>query len=112
MTQPDHEVEWAVLRGPLPLEHRGPVDGGVLGTLVGRSKTLLRVGGAVLALVGSGAAGSFLAVRNYYVEQGRSLEVRDREKLEAKAQADLVRGLVRRVEACEDALNLPSPQQP
>lgn len=105
---PDHETEWVILRGSFPLEHRGPVDGGVLGTLVGRSKALLRIGTVVLTIIGSGGAGSFLAVRSYYVAQGRALEVRDREVREAEDMRKTVHTLVERVSRCEDALNLHS----
>lgn len=80
----DHETEWEVLRGPLPLEHRGPVDGGLLGTLVGRSKLLLRVGSIALAIVAPGAIGGVVAIRNYYVALGA--EMRDRQLVMERLQ--------------------------
>lgn len=72
------DVELAVIRGPLPLQHKQPVDAGALGEVVGAAssvKSFIKKVAIALALtVLGGAGGTLVAIRAHWVDQGRSLE--------------------------------------
>lgn len=77
------EVELAVVRGPLPLAHKQPVDAGALGDVVQAVSSVRKlVRNAAVALgiaILSGAGGTLVAIRAHWVEQGRALEKKNAE---------------------------------
>lgn len=93
------DVELEVIRGPVPLAHKEPVDSGALGEVVVAIKSTRRFLRAAVVLLGTlilgGAGGTMVAIKTHYVEQGREEE-------RARQRAERARLLEERVECLEE----------
>lgn len=94
------DEELAVVRGPLPLKHKQPVDSGALGEVVSALsgvRNLIKRAALALALtVLGGAGGTLVAIRGHYVDQGRALERKEAEVQYLKEVERRLRVLERR----------------
>lgn len=109
------ERELSIIRGPVPLEHKKPVDDGALGkvvtTLDDVRSFVKKVAIAMLLAVVGGAGGTWLAIRAHYVDQGREMEraaAKDRAMEDVERRVRHLEG-VRGVYVAPDARAVVSP---